>query len=93
MLKNAEVRVLVILKKEKKNTIAMTDLTRRLNVNAGIKAAQKNQILESLQKQGLIAIERKQIPAMHRTPTLITLTELGKQTLKAIESGDIEFEP
>ncbi|MDI7855045.1 hypothetical protein, partial [Vibrio parahaemolyticus] len=67
MLKNAEVRVLVILKKEKKNTIAMTDLTRRLNVNAGIKAAEKNQILESLKEQGLVAVERKQIPAMRRT--------------------------
>nr|WP_031847590.1 hypothetical protein [Vibrio sp. 0908] len=92
MLKNAEVRVLVILKKEKKNTIAMTDLTRRLNVNAGIKAAEKNQILESLKEQGLVAVERKQIPAMRRTPTLITLTEKGKQVLKGIESGDIEFE-
>ncbi|MBT2909468.1 hypothetical protein PL84_02605 [Vibrio anguillarum] len=93
MLKNAEVRVLVILKKEKKNTIAMTDLTRRLNVNAGIKAAEKNQILESLLGNGLISIEKKQIPAMHRTPTLITLTEKGKQTLKGIESGNVEFEP
>ncbi|AUW07544.1 MULTISPECIES: hypothetical protein [Vibrio] len=92
MLKNAEVRVLVILKKEKKNTIAMTDLTRRLNVNAGIKAAEKNQILESLKEQGLVAVERKQIPAMRRTPTLITLTEKGKQVLKGVESGDIEFE-
>ncbi len=92
MLKNAEVRVLVILKKEKKNTIAMTDLTRRLNVNAGIKAAEKNQILDSLKEQGLVAVERKQIPAMRRTPTLITLTEKGKQVLKGIESGDIEFE-
>jgi len=92
MLKNAEVRVLVILKKEKKNTIAMTDLTRRLNVNAGIKAAEKNQILESLKEQGLVTVERKQIPAMRRTPTLITLTEKGKQVLKGIESGDIEFE-
>ncbi|EHU8077630.1 TPA: hypothetical protein ACMDRZ_002988 [Vibrio cholerae] len=93
MLKNAEVRVLVILKKEKKNTIAMTDLTRRLNVNAGIKAAEKNQILDSMLEQGLISIEKKQIPAMRRTPTLITLTEKGKQTLKGVESGDIEFEP
>ncbi len=92
MLKNAEVRVLVILKKEKKNTIAMTDLTRRLNVNAGIKAAEKNQILESLKSQGLVAVDRKQIPAMRRTPTLITLTEKGKQVLKGVESGDIEFE-
>lgn len=92
MLKNAEVRVLVILKKEKKNTIAMTDLTRRLNVNAGIKAAEKNQILDSLQKKGLVTVERKQIPAMRRTPTLISLTDSGKQVLKGIESGDIEFE-
>ncbi|CCO46675.1 conserved hypothetical protein [Vibrio nigripulchritudo SOn1] len=92
MLKNAEVRVLVILKKEKKNTIAMTDLTRRLNVNAGIKAKEKNQILDSLKDQGLITVERKQIPAMRRTPTLITLTNEGKKVLKGIESGDVEFQ-
>ncbi|MCC8380469.1 hypothetical protein [Xenorhabdus sp. PB30.3] len=92
MLKNVEVRVLVILKKEKKNTIAMTNLTRRLNVNAGIKSAGKDKILESLTKQGFITVERKQIPAMRRTPTMITLTDMGKSVLKGIESGDIEFE-
>ena len=93
MLKNAEVRVLVILKKEKKNTIAMTDLTRRLNVNAGIKAAQKNEILDSLSKQELLTVERKSIPGNRKSPTMITLTEKGKEIVKGIESGSIDFEP
>ncbi|MFI3273258.1 hypothetical protein [Vibrio sp.] len=92
MLKNAEVRVLVMLKNAKKNTLAMTDLTRRLNVNAGIRVEEKNQILESLKELGYITVECKKIPAMRRTPTLITLTGEGKKIVKGIESGEIEFD-
>ena len=70
----------------------MTDLTRRLNVNAGIRVDEKNQILESLKGLGYITVECKKIPAMRRTPTLISLTEEGKQIVKGIESGKIEFD-
>lgn len=92
MLKNAEVRVLVMLKNAKKNTLTMTDLTRRLNVNAGIRVEEKNEILSSLQKMGFATVECKKIPAMRRTPTLITLTAEGKKIVKGIESGSVDFE-
>lgn len=92
MLKNAEVRVLIMLRNAKKHTIAMTDLTRRLNVNAGIRVEEKNHILKALQDLGYITIECKKIPAMRRTPTLINLTDEGRKIVKGIESGSVEFD-
>lgn len=74
-----------------KQTIVMSSLGRRLNVNAGIKAEEKNKILEKLQRDKLIELVCKKIPALKRVPTYVKLTSKGKKTAKSIKKGDVYF--
>ena len=91
MFTSKEVRVLIMLSNAPKQTIVMSNLSRRLNVNAGIKAEEKNKILEKLQRDKLIELVCNKIPALKRVPTYILLTSKGKKIAKSIKKGDVYF--
>lgn len=91
MLNSKEVRVLVMLSNAPKQTIVMSSLSRRLNVNAGIKAQEKDEILKKLQQQELVELVCNKIPALKRVPTYVVLTSKGKKIVKSIKQGVISF--